>query len=84
MLYPQSHGSGGHRQFFWLSLSHDDLASMFKANFALMQYHKYGLAELENMVPWEREIYLSLLIQHLREEKEKQRMLEKQRGITHG
>ena len=26
-----------------------------------MQYHKYSLTELENMIPWEREIYLSLL-----------------------
>lgn len=50
----------------------------------MMQFHHYSLAELENMVPWEREIYLALLVQHLREEKEKQRMLERQRGIERG
>jgi hypothetical protein len=38
-------------------------------NFALMQYHKYSLQDLENMVPFEREIYVSLLLQHLEEEK---------------
>jgi len=26
-----------------------------------MQYHKYSLTEIENMIPFEREIYLSLL-----------------------
>lgn len=36
-----------------------------------MQYHKYSLAELENMLPWEREVYLTLLIEHVREENER-------------
>ena len=26
-------------------------------NFALMQYHKYSLSEIENMLPWEKEVY---------------------------
>jgi hypothetical protein len=34
-----------------------------------MQHHKYSLAELDNMMPWEREIYINLLLQHLEEEK---------------
>ena len=36
----------------------------------MMQHHKYSLSELEDMMPWEREIYLGLLIQHIKEEKE--------------
>ena len=36
----------------------------------MMQYHKYSLTELENMMPWEREIYIGLLIQYLEEEKD--------------
>jgi len=36
-----------------------------------MQYHKYSLHELENMIPFEREIYVSLLLRHLEEEKQK-------------
>ena len=36
-----------------------------------MQHHKYSLTELENMMPFEREIYLGLLEQHIREENEK-------------
>jgi len=38
-------------------------------NFALMQYHKYSLTELENMIPFEREVYVAMLIKHLEEEK---------------
>jgi hypothetical protein len=40
----------------------------------MMQHHKYSLTELENMIPWEREIYLSLLIKYLEEENEKIKM----------
>ena len=36
----------------------------------MMQYHKWSLTELENMMPWEREIYVGLLIKHLEDEKE--------------
>jgi hypothetical protein len=38
-------------------------------NFSLMQYHKYSLAELDDMIPFEREIYVTLLIKFLEEEK---------------
>jgi len=38
-----------------------------------MQYHKYSLTEIENMIPWEREIYLELLKQHIEEKQEKAR-----------
>tara|TARA_R100000773_G_C4217902_1_gene116368 strand:- start:686 stop:832 length:147 start_codon:yes stop_codon:yes gene_type:complete len=39
----------------------------------MMQHHKYSLTELEEMMPWEREIYVGLLIKHLEEEEEKRR-----------
>jgi len=45
-----------------------DLESYFRLNFALMQYHKYSLTEIENMMPWERDVYVSLLQAHLEEE----------------
>ena len=35
----------------------------------MMQHHKYSLTELEEMLPWEREIYIGLLLNHLEEEK---------------
>ena len=47
---------------------HMNLESYFRLNFSLMQYHKYSLTEIENMIPWERDIYVGLLRQHLEEE----------------
>jgi len=49
------------------------LEGYFKLNFSLMQYHKYSLTEIENMMPWERDIYVILLQQHLEEEEQKQK-----------
>ena len=39
--------------------------------FSLMQHHKYSLTELENMMPWEREIYVNMLMTHIKEENRK-------------
>jgi hypothetical protein len=39
-----------------------------------MQHHKYSLTELENMVPWEREIYVSLLTNYIKEENDRVRL----------
>jgi hypothetical protein len=53
-------------------MAHTDLESYFRINFALMQHHKYSLTELENMIPWEKEIYLAFLQQYIEEENLKQ------------
>ena len=37
----------------------------------MMQHHNYSLTELEDMIPWEREIYIGLLMNFLREEEER-------------
>ena len=37
----------------------------------MMQHHNYSLTELDNMIPWEREIYVSLLIKYVQEENER-------------
>jgi hypothetical protein len=42
-----------------------------------MQHHKYSLTELENMMPWEREVYVKLLLNWLEEEKERQKKQKK-------
>lgn len=39
-----------------------------------MQHHKYSLTELEGMIPWERDLYLGLLIKFVREENEKAKL----------
>ena len=38
-----------------------------------MQHHNYSLADLENMLPWEREIYVDMLITYIKEENRKEK-----------
>ena len=59
-------------------LSHDSVVNHYKTNFGMIQHHNWSLTELENMLPWEREIYLMLLMKYLEEENERQKR--EQRG----
>jgi hypothetical protein len=43
-----------------------------------MQFHGYSLTDLEDMIPWEREIYIMLLVQHLQEENQRLQQQQKQ------
>lgn len=59
---------------------YNDLENYYKLNFAMMQYHKYSLTELENMMPWERDVYTSLLKNHLEEEELRQKQQSNSNG----
>ena len=37
-----------------------------------MQHHNYSMSDLDNMMPWEREIYVTMLVEFLEEEKKRQ------------
>ena len=56
-------------------MAHNNLENYFRLNFAMMQYNKYSLTEIENMIPWERDIYVGLLQAHLEEERLKENQL---------
>jgi len=60
-------------------MAHTNLESYYKINFAMMQHHKWSLTELNEMIPWEREIYLTLLQQYIEEENIK---AQQQNGIS--
>jgi hypothetical protein len=53
-------------------MSYESLMNHYKINFQLMQHHNYSLYDLEHMIPYEREIYVNLLSQHLEEMKDAQ------------
>ena len=36
-----------------------------------MQHHNYALSDIENMIPWERDIYVSMLIEFIKEQNKK-------------
>ena len=58
-------------------LSHNTLGNYYSLNFSLMQYHKYSLTEIENMIPWEREVYVKFLLDYIKQEEEKRKQREK-------
>jgi len=35
-----------------------------------MQHHKYSLSEIDGMIPWEKDVYISMLAEYIREQKE--------------
>ena len=51
-------------------MSHNSLANYYTTIFALAQYHKYSISEIEDLIPFERDIYIELLKDHLQKEKE--------------
>jgi 3-methyladenine DNA glycosylase AlkD len=53
-------------------MMHDSLANMLESNFAMIQHHKYSLSDIEGMIPWERRVYIEMLVNHVREENERQ------------
>jgi hypothetical protein len=74
-------GLTGVRGFFRLGQGHDTLPNYYMMNFALRQHHGWTLPELEGMMPFERELYIHMLHEHLKEEYQKQQeRLAKQNG----
>ena len=47
------------------------MANYYELIFALVQHHKYSITEVENLIPYERELYVAMLSEHLKQEKER-------------
>ena len=72
-------GDQGDLKFFLIASAHDNLLNMLSVNFAMMQNFQYSLTDIEGMMPWERRIYIDLLMEHLKQEKERMESLKEQR-----
>ena len=59
-------------RFFLIALSHDSLVNYFQTNYQLMQNHNWTLTDIDSMMPWEREIYVTMLADDLKAQKEEQ------------
>jgi hypothetical protein len=49
-------------------MAHTSLESYYKTTFQLMQHHKWSLTEINDMIPWEKEVYITLLSQYIEEQ----------------
>jgi hypothetical protein len=59
--------------FFRIAINNDTLMNYYISNFTMAQFYHYSLSELDNMYPWEREVYMSLLNKHIQEENERRK-----------
>lgn len=59
-------------EFFSIALSHDNLNNHYRMNSALNYYHKFSFEEMNEMIPFERQIYIMLLLEKLEEEKQRE------------
>ena len=50
-------------------LYHTSIDSMLETNFALIQHHNWSLNDIENMLPWERDVYVNYLVKYLEKQK---------------
>jgi hypothetical protein len=55
------------------------LEGVLRTNFALMQYHNYSLSDIEGLIPWERDLYITMLLEHLEKEKQRQEEIKRKR-----
>ena len=79
MWLSRKYNCGGNPKFFRITFRYDNLKNYFETNFALMQHHKYNLEDIEHMMPWEKNIYVTLLVNYIKEENEK---LQQQKAIN--
>jgi hypothetical protein len=54
-------------------LNHTSLYIYYQKMFGMVQHHKYSITELENLIPYERDIYFEMLIDFIEKQEEKNR-----------
>lgn len=57
---------------------YDTLMNYYRTNFNLMQHHKYSLSELDELIPWEKQIYVKMLTDFIREQSERLKQIQQQ------
>ena len=50
-----------------MALNHNSLQNYYATNFSLIQHHKYSISDIENLIPFERDIYVEMLLKYLQE-----------------
>ena len=60
-------------KFFSIIFGHDNLINFIRVNFDLKKSHNYSMEEIENMLPWERQIHVDMIRAQVRVENERNR-----------
>lgn len=85
MLLQARDGSGGSVRFFRLSFGDDELKNYYRINFNLLYHHQMDPEMFDRLIPWERDLYLTMLMQKVEEENERLKQIEAERRVKgHG
>ena len=55
-------------------MSYTNLYVYYQKVFGMAQHHKYNISEIENLIPYERDLYFEMLIEFIQSQKEKERV----------
>jgi hypothetical protein len=69
--FPAQTHLGGYRRFFRVGFCHDSLEAQFKLNFSLLYHQKIDFRMFDDMMPWERDAYIGMLLSTVEAENEK-------------
>ena len=54
-------------------LSHTNLGNYYQTVFAMVQHHKYSITDVEGLLPYERDLYFGMLVEHIEKQNEAQK-----------
>ena len=54
-------------------LSHTNLGNYYQTVFAIVQHHKYSITDVEGLLPYERDLYFGMLVDHIEKQNEAQK-----------
>lgn len=49
-------------------LSHISLGAYYQIMFSMVQHHKYSIGDIENILPYERDLYAEMLVEFIEEQ----------------
>lgn len=52
-------------------MGYNNLSHYYRNNFELVQFHKWNLKDIENMLPFERDIFIDMLVNHIKEQEKR-------------
>ena len=61
---------------------HNDLAQYYQVAYNMSKFHNFSITEIENMYPFERDVYYELILAQLKEEADQQKLQAKAQGHT--
>ena len=54
-------------------MNHNTLENYYLSMFSLVQHHKYSVRDVENLIPFERDLFVELLLSYLKELEDERR-----------